>query len=458
MKIHFIGIGGAGLSALANMCLQLGYEVTGSDAVESQNTQMLQDKGVRIFIPNSVEAISSNIDLVIKTSAATKDGPAKAEIEKAEELNIPVKHREYLVNEFAQKQTSIGVAGTHGKTTTTSLVAHALIKLGAQPSYLIGGILTETKTNAEIGTGNYFVWEADEFNNHYHGVTQDYAIINNVEYDHPDIFETLESYKYSFTKFMLENVRKDIVVNADDQILMDLVNQNPELKRRASSFGKANTADYKLLGFSYTDSGQMRVEIEDKNANNYEVTLELKGEHNAYNTLAAFALLCTLGFDPTNAANAITGFSGSGRRFEILFDKNNLRVVSDYAHHPTAIAKTVAAARAAYPNDKLVAVLEPHQYQRVASLLNDYRHIFSEADQVVLLPIYASRDKDTSITSTEELLALVEHQNKNIYSYAEIVAEIKSHLTDDNKTPRTYLCMSAGKLDSEIRNIFKETK
>ncbi len=454
LKIHFIGIGGAGISALARMARAAGHSVTGSNMEANDTTSALVAEGIKVFVPHSSKAITTDLDLLVKSSAATKQTPAKVEIEAAEAMNIAVEHREYLINKFAQSQKSIGVAGTHGKTTTTSMVAHALISLNSDPSYLIGGILQSTGTNAELGRGDYFVWEADEFNNHYHGVTQNYAIINNIEFDHPDIFKSEEEYLDSFRKFVLENVKDKLILNLDDDNITKLIEEEDTIAPKTVTFGQKDQADYRMYKITQNPAG-ITVGIEFEFNKRQEVYANLYGKHNAYNLTAAFALLHSLGFASESIAQALSTFQGSGRRFELIYDRNNLTIISDYAHHPTAIKTTVAAARAAYPNAKLVAVLEPHQYQRVAALLPLYKDIFTTADEVILLPIYASRDQDITITSTEELLNIVEHSVKNIYTYPQLASRIQEELSHSHTEPVVYLCMSAGKLDEVIRESAK---
>ncbi len=437
-KVHFIGIGGAGISALASMAKQMGYDVSGSNMSSSLTTTKMEAKGIKVNIGHSADAVTSDIDFVIRTSAATHDTPAGVEIKQAESLGIPVYSREYLIAEFASRYYSIGVAGTHGKTTTSGLIAHILIKMNLDPTYLVGGIVSTTGENAGVGAGEYFVWEADEFANAYHGVKLNTAILNNIDYDHPDYFKSEEEYLASFYSFTHQNVSDLLVVNADNEKAMHAaVGTSAKVK----TFGHCTACDYCIQDLN-PEQKSFRINFTDASVVVHPLLL---GKHNVQNITGAFALLHELGLDANELVQAIESYSGTERRFETLFQNNFVQVISDYAHHPTAVKVTVEAAKSL--GNKTIAVFEPHQFIRVKTLLPDYKGIFDAADEVWVLPIYASRDLDTNITNSQELLSVIDHKHKKLISPSELLSEIKS----EHSEKTTYLCMSAGNLDDFLR-------
>ncbi|MEI7604256.1 MAG: UDP-N-acetylmuramate--L-alanine ligase [bacterium] len=443
MKIYFNGIGGAGLAPLSLLAKKFGHEVSGSDITDKgNNVDYLRQNGINVSVPGNPDNITNDIDLIIYTAASAPGTLNYNEIEKAKGLNIRCERRGFLIDLLIKNLISIGVCGTHGKTTTTSLLTHCLIEIGEDPTYSVGGIMESTGKSSDVGSGKYFTWEADEYANQFHEVHISYAIVNNIEYDHPDFFKTEEDYINSFKFFIENNVSEKIIVNTESSnVQKAIINID---KDKIITFGSSISNDFYFSDI-LVNSSEMDFIIHNKNLE-YKISSHLHGRHNTSNITAVFALLMSLGFDSDKVISAIKTFIGSGRRFETIFENENVKVISDYAHHPTAIKTTILAAKEL--GMPVTAVFEPHQYSRIKILLNQFHEAFIDAEKVIILPIYASRDPDTTIVTSEDLYNEIDNNNKYFYkSYKDILTDISSaHI---NKT--VYLCMSAGTLDDFLR-------
>lgn len=379
---HFIGIGGAGMSGLARVLHERGRAVTGSDMRHSRYATALAEMGVPVAIGHDAANLGDP-EVVVVSSAIPESNPELAE---ARKRGLTVWPRARMLAELAGDQLTIAVAGTHGKTSTSSMAAAALIAAGEDPTFLIGGELTGLGGNARCGSGRYYVVEADESDGSFLLLDPHCAIVTNIEADHLDHYGSFEEIVETFTRF-LSRVRPDgvAVLCADDRVLRDLARR---LDRRVVTYGRADDADVRLDGFEPTGSGgSFAVEFPDGRRIACEVVTP--GEHMALNATAVLAAAWALGVDLEVAAAGIASFAGVKRRFEEIGRVGGVRVVDDYAHHPTEVRATLAAARANTDGDVWV-VFQPHRFTRTAALSREFGESFGSADRVVLLDVYSA--------------------------------------------------------------------
>ncbi len=406
-RVHFIGIGGAGLSAIARILLERGVVVSGSDRTASPLVEALRRDGARVVYGHDAANVAG-ADAVIVTSAAPPD---HVEIAAAKAAGIPVYKRADVIASIMAGQTAICVAGTHGKTTTTAMITHILRETGRDPSYIVGGTLPLTGTNAGVGRGRAFVIEADEYDYMFLGLRPDTAVITNIEWDHPDFFPTPEAVLDAFRRFIALIPPKGTLIGcADDPGAAALMAEAP---CRVIPYGFPATL----------------------------IPLPIPGRHNLYNAHAAILAAGTQGVPFEDAAAALAGFTGAGRRFDVRFDRDGLAVIDDYAHHPTAIRATLEAARARYPHRALWAVWQPHTFSRTRALWADYLGAFADADHVVVTDIYAAREQPDGVTTAARFVAALRHPDAH---HAPSLEDAAALLNARVRAPAVLLIMSAG--------------
>jgi UDP-N-acetylmuramate--alanine ligase len=399
--IHLIGIGGTGLSAIARVLLEMGYTVSGSDRAESPFTRDLQKAGVTIKIGHHSENIRG-ADLVVRSSAIPDDNP---EVTAANAFQIPVQKRAEFLGSLMDGKTGIAIAGTHGKTTTTAMIAWMLSAMGQDPTFIAGGVLANLGVNARAGKGSAFVIEADEYDRMFLGLKPDIEVVTNIEYDHPDCYPTPADFQAAFEEFMyLLPDEGTLVACVEDPGAADLMEKAKKLGKKVISYGLHTTAGSEQPvnafssvlapnnkgGFSFSAS------VLGKTAT---VELQVPGRHNVRNGLAALAVTQILELPLADAAQALGQFSGTGRRFELLGEVNGIVIIDDYAHHPTEIRATLAAARNRYPSRRIWVVWQPHTYSRTRSMLGEFAAAFSDADEVIVTEIYAAREPKQDFSS-----------------------------------------------------------
>lgn len=399
-RVHFGGIGGIGTSGLARILKAWGYEVTGSDGSDSPLLRELEAEGIRIAVGHTMLAEAAAADLVVMTAAARDDNP---EIVAARVAGKPVVKRAALLGALHDARIGIAVAGSHGKSSTSGMLASALLALGAEPSYAVGAVLAATGTNAAPGTGPHFVAEADEYDRSFLHLHPAVGIVTNVEYDHPDIFPDRAAYDEAFARFV-GGIRRDgsLVIPADDSgstRVLKLVDIAPPA--RVVTFGEHSDADWTL---SAGDGSWLAA---GPNQQRLDLALQVPGRHMARNALAALATLVELGFEGEQAAAALATYAGVGRRFERKGEAAGVLVIDDYAHHPTEIAATLRAARERFPDRRVWAVFQPHTYSRLKAMLPEFAAAFGEADRVAILDVYAARETDTLGVSSDNLRVLL---------------------------------------------------
>ena len=401
--MHFIGIGGTGLSAIARVLLENGYRVTGSDRTLSPLAQALQDEGVRVVIGHRADNIAG-ADLVVRSSAVPDDN---VEVKAARALGIPVLKRSEFLSNLMAGHLGIAVAGTQGKTTTTAMIAWMLTSLEQDPTFITGGVLTNLGTNAHAGKGQAFVIEADEYDRMFLGLSPQLAVITNIEHDHPDCYPTPEDYFKGFDDFAAQ-VGSDgtLLVCANDggaARLGQLARARGQkvlayAVRYANNGSASQPLAYAAENLTPNSLGGLSFEAICSLPDNHfdltsPVSLRVPGRHNVQNALAALAVAHQLKLPVEQASKALAEFRGTRRRFEVKGEINGIIVIDDYAHHPTEIRATLSAARMRYPRSRLWVVWQPHTYSRTRLLLHDFIAAFEQADHVLVTEIYAAREK-----------------------------------------------------------------
>lgn len=386
LHLHFIGIGGAGMSSMAWVLHQMGYTVSGSDLRETDTTRWLAAQGLEIFVGQTEDHIA-HADLVIYSSAVSQSNPER---KAAQAAGIPQIRRAEILGDMQRLfKTSIGVAGTHGKTTTTTMIARALEAAGVDPSWVIGGIMSAQETTGHLGKSEYFVAEADEYDRSFHTLNPTIAVINNIEADHLDIYQSYEKLVEGFLTYCDKVAFYGfIAVGIDDPALNQLL---PKINRRVVTFGLTEAAEYRAVNIK-TSGLRTRFDLLQRGSHLTTVTLQVPGEHNIKNALAALTVVVGLGLSLTEAVKGLEAYGGIRRRFELRGEIKDIIFIDDYAHHPGEIRATLEAARAAWPKRRLVAFFQPHLFSRTETLAIEFGKALTLADVAVICEIYPARE------------------------------------------------------------------
>jgi len=398
--IHFIGIGGIGMSGLARMMVSMGYRVTGSDASPSKLMSQLAAGGITTVIGHNDLDLIGRADIVVRTSAV---GETNAEVAAARARGTTVIKRAQLLGAIASTRHCVAVAGTHGKSTTSAMLATALIELGFDPSYAVGAVLQTTRTNAALGSGEMIVVEADEYDRSFLEMDPDRAVINNVEFDHPDIFSSEEDYEQAFVDFTSRvAVDGSLIVRGDDSGALRVMDRfDTSLRTRTRTFGLAAGLDWVLSA----KEGAWLVHAPD--ASLAKLHLSVPGLHNALNALAAIATMAGMGIDVADAVRGVEAYRGIGRRFEEKGEACGVLVIDDYAHHPTELAATLRTANDRFAERRVWAVFQPHTYSRTKALLDDFEIALQVAPNRVVLDVYGAREVNNGAVTEVDMLRLV---------------------------------------------------
>ncbi len=393
--VHFIGIGGSGMSGIARLVLGMGNRVSGSDVRESPNIRALRELGAEITIGHDAANLR-NPDTVVFTSALWPNNP---EYLKAKELGIPTLHRSALLAHLASRGNLIAVAGAHGKTTTTGMIITALNRLGASPSFVNGGVIAEYGASSAFGTGKDFVIEADESDSSFLHYDTAVAVVTNVDPDHLDHYGSLEAFQAEFAKFA-NAAKNSVVISADDPgaiaVTKLLTHSN------VSSFGESPRADFRL---SEIDASGPRVSFTlSHGSESASAVLKIPGHHNALNAAAAAAAVVGLGYGLSETVQAIASFGGTERRFELHGEKRGVKVYDDFAHHPTEVVAALKAARAVVGNGRLITVFQPHLFSRTRLFAQEFADALLLSDEAVVTDIYPARE-DPEPGVTGEMIA-----------------------------------------------------
>ncbi|MDO8958694.1 MAG: UDP-N-acetylmuramate--L-alanine ligase [Rhodocyclaceae bacterium] len=393
-KIHFVGVGGAGMSGIAEVLANQGYEVSGSDLAESATTRRLVAQGVRVVIGHAAENVR-NADAVVVSTAVKEDNP---EVVAARERHVPVVPRAQMLAELMRIKQGIAIAGTHGKTTTTSLVASCLAEGGFDPTFVIGGRLNSAGANARLGQGDYLVAEADESDASFLFLSPVIAVVTNIDADHMDTYgHDFERLKQAFVDFIHRLPFYGVaVVCIDDPHVRAIL---PSIAKQVVTYGFKLEANIRAENVRAAADGSGRMHFDCVRTNGsvsrFPVTLNLPGEHNVRNALAAIAVATEVGAGDTAIQQALAEFHGVDRRFQRYGEIDipgggQFTLVDDYGHHPTEMAATLAAARGAFPGRRIVLAFQPHRYTRTRDCFEDFVKVLSAADAVLLAEVYAA--------------------------------------------------------------------
>ncbi|MFH2035163.1 MAG: UDP-N-acetylmuramate--L-alanine ligase [Candidatus Zixiibacteriota bacterium] len=419
-EIYFVGIGGSGMSGIAEILHNLGYKISGSDNSPGEATEHLEKIGVRIYDSHAAANIGS-ANVVVISSAVKENNP---EVVEAKRLGIPVIKRAEMLGELMRLKYSIGVSGTHGKTTTTSMLGKILADAKMEPTVIVGGIVAGKGSGAELGNGEYMVAEADEYDRSFLKMYPSMAIITNVEPDHLECYDGLEDLENSFVAYMNKvPFYGQVVYSADDPVLVRLIKN---VTRPTISFGLEPGADYQAVDI-IDGEGKSSFSVFYKGDLLGKVHLNVPGEHNVRNALAAIASACELEVPFEVAAESMSRFVGVARRFEIKGKINDIMVVDDYAHHPTEIDATLKTAKKYY-NRRLVVAFQPHLFSRTKMFYKEFAQSLLQADVCLLLDIFPAREIPiegvTSMLIEESAVKLGHKQIKTIGPKANAVVEL----------------------------------
>ncbi|MGI2295522.1 UDP-N-acetylmuramate--L-alanine ligase [Paenibacillus sp. GXUN7292] len=443
--IHFIGIGGYGMSAIARVMLEMGYKVTGSDVASQELTQKLAAKGADIYLGHQAEHVTG-ADLVVYSTACPKDNVERVA---AEALHIPVLHRSQMLAQIMNAGKGIAVAGAHGKTSTSSMIALVMETCGADPTYVIGGEIVNVGTNAKAGKGEYVVAEADESDGSFLHYYPSIAIVTNIEPDH------LENYDGDFGKLkaayvqFLQQVKEGghAIVCTDDDTIVELLPQiyegkHASLSEQLITYGIDSPADYKAENIEFGHL-QVAFDMSYKGKLLGNIRLSVPGKHNVYNAMATVITCLQAGIAFDKIAEAITLFRGAKRRFQVVGEVNDVLVIDDYAHHPTEIQATLSAARAT--GKRIVAVFQPQRYTRTYFLFEQFSRAFSEADEVIIADIYSpAGEKQIEGVSSGKLVELIRQNSNSNARHIPTKDEIHQYLASHSAPGDLIITMGAG--------------
>ncbi len=459
--VHFIGIGGSGLSAIARLLLESGYTVSGSDRALTPFADEVRKAGATVYVGHHARNVAG-ADWVVRSSAITEDNP---EVQAAAQTKIPVYKRADFLGELMAEKTGIAIAGTHGKTTTAAMTAWVLTELKRDPSFIVGSVMKNLGVNARAGKGKLFVIEADEYDNMFLGLKPQIEVITNLEHDHPDFFPTFAVMVQAFETFVnLLPADGTLIVCAEDAGASALIPRVRKAGKNVIAYGvqKDNTINAPLRvlardvkpnkrgGFDFVASSNLK----STGLDSVEVSLQVPGEHNVSNALAVLAIVDVLGLSREKAAQALGKFTGTGRRFELRGEADGVSVFDDYAHHPTEIKATLAGARARYPERRIWAVWQPHTYSRTQALYLEFSRAFKDADEVIVTEVYAAREPKQDFTAAE-IVSGMPHRSARFIA---ALSNVTEYLFKNLQAGDVLIVLSAGDADQICTNVLKALK
>jgi UDP-N-acetylmuramate--alanine ligase len=451
MHVHLVGIGGIGLSAIARVLHGWGYRVSGSDRQPTALTGALAAEGI-VFYAGHQAGNVTGADLVVVSSAVPDDNP---EVVEARERGVPVVKRNQFLADLTAGKITIAVAGTHGKTTTSAMIAWILVQAGLDPTFIVGGVLHNLGTNARAGCGPHFVIEADEYDRAFLGLWPRLAVITTIEHDHPDCYPTLNDMRAVFAEFAAqvtagadenEQLREGVlIVNGENREARELGESRRQQGDRAVTYGL--TGDQTAWDWQATGIQMAAMTAFDAWHAGHRLgtcVLHLPGRHNVLNALAALAATTETGLPFETAAGALAQFRGTARRFEVKGQAAGVTVIDDYAHHPTEIRATLAAAQASYPRRAIWAIFQPHTYSRTQALLGEFGMSFGNAHHVIVTGVYAAREADTLGVSGADVADRIRRNGHADVYYVESLAGAAAAVLDRVQPGDVVLTLGAG--------------
>lgn len=435
--VHFIGIGGYGMSAIARVMLEMGFRVSGSDVVQQELTEKLVANGAKVYIGHQANNVRG-ADMVVYSTAIAKDD---VEILAAKEMNIPVLHRSQMLARLMHERKGIAVAGAHGKTTTSSMIALVMEECGIDPTYIIGGEIMNIGSNAKAGQGDYVVAEADESDGSFLQYHPLLAIVTNIEADHLENYDgDFAKLKQAYARFLSQVVPGGkAIICLDDPYLQELL---PALQSEVITYGIDSAADYRATDVQLGDR-QISFQVEHQGAALGRLELAVPGRHNVFNALATLIVCMEAGLKFDQIAEAIKQYQGTKRRFQVLGDIDDILIIDDYAHHPTEIKTTITAAKAT--GKRIIAVFQPQRYSRTYFLFEQFSRAFGEADEVIITDIYspAGEQQIEGISSANLVELIKENSNPNA-TYIPTKEQVQSRLEQHVESGDLVITMGAG--------------
>ncbi|MBU3647857.1 MAG: UDP-N-acetylmuramate--L-alanine ligase [Limnohabitans sp.] len=446
--IHFVGIGGAGMSGIAEVLLNLGYVVSGSDLSDSASLKRLQSLGIHTHVGHDAKNIDG-ADAVVTSTAVQADNP---EVVAAHAKLIPVVPRAVMLAELMRLKTGVAIAGTHGKTTTTSLVASVLAEAGMDPTFVIGGKLNSAGANAKLGTGDYIVVEADESDASFLNLLPVMAVVTNIDADHMDTYgHDFNKLKGAFIEFLHRMpFYGAAILCTDDAAVRSIL---PEVSRPITSYGFNEDAQVRAVNVR-ADNGRMCFTVQRRNGvtlPDLDITLNLAGEHNVLNALAAIAIAVELNVPDAALQKALAEFKGVGRRFQRHGDVaaktgGQFTLIEDYGHHPVELAATLAAARGAFPGRRLVLAFQPHRYTRTRDCFEDFVQVMGRADVLWLSEIYAAGEAPIAAADGRALSRAMRVAGHEALVFVDDIQKMAQVIADNAQGGDVVMCMGAGSI------------
>lgn len=446
-NVHFVGIGGAGMSGIAEVLINLGFEVSGSDLASNVTTQRLAGFGARIYQGHATENLSA-ADVVVVSSAVNEKNP---EIIAARAKNIPVVPRALMLAELMRFKQGIAVAGTHGKTTTTSLIASILAEAGMDPTFVIGGKLEAASANARLGSGEYIVAEADESDASFLHLTPVMAVVTNIDQDHMDTYEhSFDKLKSAFVEFLQQLPFWGMAVMCvDDANIREIL---PRVTKPVMTYGFSENARIRARNVR-ADHGKMHFTVDRINGvtTTFDVTLNLPGNHYVLNALAAIAIASELNIEDKFIIKALADFKGVGRRFERYGEiaartGGTFTLIDDYGHHPVEMQAVIAAARGAFPDRRLVMAFQPHRFTRTRDCFEDFVHVLSTADAVLLTEVYSAGEAPIVAADTRALIRAIRVAGKVEPLFVETTDALPEAILNTARAGDVVVVMGAGSI------------
>ena len=452
-KVHFIGIGGIGMSAIAEMLPVYGVVVQGSNNVENANTKRLQKSGIPVFIGHD-ESHVKGVEAVVISSAIRPDNP---ELMAARRRGIPVAHRSEMLAELMRFKKSISISGSHGKTTTSSLIAHMLISASMDPSFIIGGILNAKGSNAGAGTGDWIVAEADESDGSFLKLPSTISVVTNIEPEHMDYYKTFDREKMAYQTFLNQTAFYGAcVVCVEHPVVREIL---PEIKnRKIITYGFLKTADVHADNVRVTNEGSV-FDVYVRQGEEFQkipdVSISLMGKHNILNALATFAVGEFLHIDRDIIKKSLSNFMGIQRRLTLRGQEKDIAVYDDYAHHPTEIKATLSALKE-HVSGRLIAVFQPHRYTRFQDLWTDFKTAFEGVDALFVTDVYSAGDPKIEGVTADKFVTEMKPSYKNIYKTTEdnFALDVSRFV----KAGDTVVCLNAGSLSGHITELLEAIK